>query len=58
MFLVIIDETTDRSAIKQISINIQYWNDGKNKMQIPFLDLVEVHDSTAEGVVITLKQSL
>lgn len=58
MFSVIIDETTDRNTTKQMSIIVQYWDDSKNKIQNSFLDLVEVHDSTAEGLANTLKQSL
>lgn len=56
MFSVIIDETTDRSTTKQMSIIVQYWDN--NKMQNSFLDLVEIHDSSADGLVSTLKQSL
>ncbi|XP_068232500.1 uncharacterized protein [Palaemon carinicauda] len=55
MFSVIIDETTDRST-KQMSIIVQYWEG--NKMQNSFLDLVEIHDSSASGLVKALIQSL
>ena len=55
MFSVIIDETTDRSTTKQMSIIVQYWEG--NKLHNSFLDLVEVHDSSANGLVKALKQS-
>lgn len=52
--MAIIGETTDRSTIKQMNITVQYRLDSKNKMQNSFLDLVEVHDSTAEGLAKTV----
>lgn len=47
---VIIDEATDRSTINQMRIIVQYWDGSNNNKQNSFLDIVEGHDSTAEGL--------
>lgn len=54
LFSVIIDETTDRSTIKQMSVIVQYFHDGK--FQHSFLDLIEVNDSSANGLFNALRE--
>lgn len=52
-FSVIIDETTDKSTSKQLSIMVQYYD---KQFVCSFLDLVEVKLSTAEGIFTTVKE--
>lgn len=54
MFAVIVDETTDRSTTKQMTIICQYYENCH--MKDSFLDMVEVHDSSARGLFQSLKQ--
>lgn len=54
LFSVIIDETTDRSTTKQLCILVQYFDE--NSLRSSFLDLIEVHSSTAQGIFAAIKQ--
>ena len=56
MFSVIIDETTDRSTCKQMSVIVQLFRE--EKPQSLFLDLIEVTDSSAKGLFAVLKKML
>ena len=53
-FSVIIDETTDIAAIKEMCIITRYYNDETSKVESRFLGLIEVPQANAE----TLFQSL
>lgn len=52
-FSVIIDETTDRSTSKQLSIMVQFYD---KSLVCVFLDLLEVKDSTAVGIFTAVKE--
>lgn len=47
-FSVILDEAADRSTSKQLSFIAQYFDDN---LVCTFLDLLEVHSATAEGIL-------
>ena len=53
MFSVIIDETTDRSTSKQMSVIVQVFRE--EKVQSLFLDIIEVTDSSAKGLFTAIK---
>ena len=54
LFSVVVDETTDRSTNKQMCVIVQYFLDGK--FHSSFLDIIEIHDSSANGLFNATKE--
>lgn len=50
-FSIVIDETTDVSTKSQLAIMVQYWDEEQGKLCVELLDMVELTDGTAEGLV-------
>ncbi|MFV0263274.1 MAG: hypothetical protein ACK5JN_12705, partial [Kluyvera sp.] len=51
---VITDETTDKSTKKQLCIPARYFDE--NALKSSFLDLVELHSSTAQDIFAAIKR--
>ena len=58
VFNLIVDETTDRSTKKQMSILAQYYDADDSELKCSFKDLVEVEDSSAQGLYNVVKNCL
>jgi hypothetical protein len=55
LFSVTVDETTDRSTAKQLSIIVQYWD--KNEIKSSFIDLIEAHNCSANKLYNLFRQA-
>lgn len=54
-FSIIMDETTDRSTIKQLAFTVIYFNSESNKVETHFFDMIEVKSGDSVSLVNYLK---